>query len=55
MRNFLFWKKKIKEISSEDRVKDMQRDLVHIKGKIDLIVYYIQKIEREGLKVKVKK
>jgi hypothetical protein len=42
-------------ISLEDRVFEMQLDLRHLRQKIDLIAFFLQKIEKEGLKVKVVK
>lgn len=52
--NFRFWKKE-KTVSLENRVQNMQIDLKHMKGKVDVIAYFLQKIEKEGLKIKVKK
>ena len=45
----------IDPITLEDRVKDLQIDLRHIKSRIDLLVFFVQKIEKNGLKVKVAK
>ncbi len=41
------------EIGLEERVQDMQINLKHMKTKLDAIAFYIQKIEKWGLKVKV--
>ncbi len=41
------------KITTEDRIKDMQIDLKHMKGRVDLITFYIQKINKDGLKIKV--
>ena len=41
------------EITLEDRVKDIQIDLKHMKVKLDLMAFYFQKINKDGLKVKV--
>ncbi len=43
------------KITIEDRVKDIQIDLKHMKGKLDVIAYYIQQIDKKGLKIKVEK
>jgi hypothetical protein len=40
-------------ISLEDRVFEMQLDLRHLRQKVDAIAFYLQKIEKDGLKVKV--
>ncbi len=40
------------KITVEDRIKDIQIDLKHMKIKLDLAAYYIQKINKDGLKVK---
>ena len=40
------------EITLEDRVKDIQIDLKHMKNKLDIATFYIQKISKDGLKVK---
>lgn len=42
-------------ISLEERVYEMQLDLRHLKQKVDAIAFYLQKIEKDGLKVKVVK
>ena len=42
-------------ISIEDRVKDLQIDLKHMKSKLDVIAYYMQQIDKNGLKIKVTK
>jgi len=40
-------------ITLEDRVRDMQIDLKHMKSKLDLVVFFLQKMDKNGLKVKV--
>ena len=44
--------KKTGKITLEDRVQDMQINLRHIKGRMDQLTYFIQKIEKNGLKIK---
>ncbi len=41
------------KITLEDRVQDMRIDLKHMKTKLDFVVFYLQKIDKNGLKVKV--
>ena len=43
------------KITIENRVKDLQIDLKHMKGKLDVIAYYMQQIDKKGLKIKVEK
>ena len=43
------------KITIENRVKDLQIDLKHMKGKLDVIAYYVQQIDKKGLKIKVEK
>ncbi len=43
------------KITTEDRLKDLQIDLKHMKTKLDVIAYYMQQIDKNGLKIKVKK
>ena len=43
------------KITTEDRVKDLQIDLKHMKTKLDVIAYYMQQIDKNGLKIKVTK
>ncbi len=43
------------KITTEDRVKDLQIDLKHMKTKLDMVVYYMQQIDKKGLKIKVTK
>ena len=43
------------KITTEDRIKDIQIDLKHMKTKLDIIVYYMQQINKKGLKIKVTK
>ncbi len=45
----------VDKITIENRVKDLQIDLKHMKGKLDIIAYYIQQIDKKGLKIKVTK
>ena len=45
----------VDKITLENRLKDLQIDLKHMKGKLDLIVYYMQQIEKKGIKIQVKK
>ncbi len=42
-------------ISIEGRIKDLQIDIKHMKGKLDVIAYYMQQIDKNGLKIKVTK
>ena len=44
-----------KKITTDDRVKDIQIDLKHMKGKLDIIAYYMQQIDKKGIKIQVKK
>jgi hypothetical protein len=41
-----------KEITTIDRIKDIQIDLTHMKWRLDAIYALIYKIEKDGLKVK---
>ena len=43
------------KITTENRIKDIQKDIKHIKGRLDIMAYYFQKINKDGLKVKVAK
>lgn len=45
----------VDRITMGDRIKDLQIDLKHMKGKLDMIAFYIQKINKDGLKVEMKK
>ncbi len=45
----------VDKITIENRVKDLQIDIKHMKGKLDLIAYYMQQIDKNGLKIKVTK
>ncbi len=42
-------------ITTNDRVKDLQIDLKHMKGKLNLVAYYMQQIDKKGIKIKVEK
>ncbi len=44
-----------KKITMEDRIKDLQIDLKHMKSKLDVVTYYLQQIDKKGLKIKVTK
>ena len=39
------------KITTEDRIKNIEIDLKHIKGRMDLIAFYMQKIDKKGIKV----
>ncbi len=43
------------KITIDDRIKDLQIDLKHMKGKLDLIAYYMQQIDKKGIKIQVTK
>ncbi len=43
------------KITIEDRVKDLQIDLKHMKGKLDVVAYYMQQIYKKGIKIQVTK
>ena len=45
----------VDKITLENRLKDLQIDLKHMKGKLDLIAYYMQQIDKKGIKIQVKK
>ncbi len=45
----------VDKITIENRVKDLQIDIKHMKSKLDAIAYYIQQIDKNGLKIKVTK
>ena len=43
----------VDKITTDERLRDMQIDLRHMKTKLDYITFFMQKIDKDGLKVKV--
>ena len=45
----------VDKITTDDRIKDIQICLQHMKKSLDVVTYYFQQIDKKGIKIQVKK